>query len=116
MLQLVDSHLTPDICLIGFSGKLMMGKESRQVELKVNALLSASMKNIIFDLSGLDSIDSTGVGIIVVCCGKAKKAGGELRIAGPAGVVKEALIMTRVDRLVRIFATVDDAQRNFGEA
>jgi anti-sigma B factor antagonist len=113
ILQLEKSQPKPDICLIEFSGKLLMGKESRQVELKVGELLGAGMRKIIFDLSNLDSIDSTGVGIIVVCGGKVRKAGGEMRIAGPEGLVKDTLTMTRVDKLVRIFPTVDEATQDF---
>ncbi len=113
LLQLLKSHPAPDICLLGFSGKLLMGKESREEEGRVSELLGKGMKKIIFDLSKLDSIDSTGIGIIVMCGGKAKKAGGEVRIAGPEGLVKDTLVMTHVDRLVRIFPTVDEAAQNF---
>jgi anti-anti-sigma regulatory factor len=49
----------------------------------------------------------------VVCGGKVRKAGGEMRIAGPEGLVKDTLTMTRVDKLVRIFQTVDEATQNF---
>jgi anti-sigma B factor antagonist len=113
ILQLQKSQPAPDVCLIGFSGKLMMGNESRQVEWNVAELLGAGTKKIIFDLSKLDSIDSTGVGIIVMCEGKVRKAGGEVRIAGPEGLVKDTLVMTHVDRLVRIFPTVSEAARSF---
>jgi anti-sigma B factor antagonist len=116
LLQLLKSNPAPDICLLGFSGKLLMGKESREVEGKVSELLGSGMKKIIFDLSKLDNIDSTGVGILVMCGGKAKKAGGEVRIAGPEGLVKDTLAMTHVDRLVRIFPTVDEATQNFNVA
>jgi hypothetical protein len=36
-----------------------------------------------------------------------------VRIAGPEGLVKDALVMTHIDRLVRIFPTVDEATQNF---
>jgi anti-sigma B factor antagonist len=116
MLQLLKSNPAPDICLLGFSGKLLMGKESREVEEKVSELLGGGMKKIIFDLSKLDNIDSTGVGIVVMCGGKAKKAGGEVRIAVLDGLVKDTLTMTHVDRLVRIFPTVEEATQDFNVA
>jgi anti-sigma B factor antagonist len=116
MLQLLKSNPAPDICLLGFSGKLLMGKESHEVEGKVSELLGGGMKKIIFDLSKLDNIDSTGVGILVMCGGKAKKAGGEVRIAVPEGLVKDTLRMTHVDRLVRIFPTVEEATQDFNVA
>jgi hypothetical protein len=39
-----------------------------------------------------------------------------VRIAGPEGVVKDTLVMTHVDRLVRMFPTVDEATKNFNVA
>jgi anti-sigma B factor antagonist len=113
ILQLKKSQPAPDICLMEFTGKLMMGNDSRQVEWGVAEQLVAGVKKIIFDLSKLEAIDSTGVGIIVMCEGKVRKAGGEVRIAGPAGLVHDTLVMTHVDRLVRIFPTANDAAQDF---
>lgn len=116
ILELQKTRPTADVCQIGFSGKLMMGSDSKQVERSVAELLAAGVKKIIFDLSNLDTIDSTGVGILVVCEGKVRKAGGKLRIAGPGGVVKETLVLTHVDRLVPIYSTVIEATQNFNVA
>jgi anti-sigma B factor antagonist len=113
ILQLQKSQPAPDICQIEFSGKLMMGNDSRQVEWTVAQLLGEGVKKIIFELSKLDSIDSTGIGIIVMCEGKVRKAGGEVRIAGPVGLVHDTLVMTHVDRLVRMFPTTKEAARDF---
>jgi len=116
ILQLKKSQPAPDICLMEFTGKLMMGNDSRQVEWGVAEQLGAGVRKIIFDLSKLDSIDSTGVGIIVMCEGKVRKEGGEVRIAGPVGLVRDTLIMTHVDRLVRLFPSADEAAQNFATA
>ena len=113
ILQLQKSQPAPDICLVEFSGKLMMGNDSRQVEWTITELLGVGIKKIIFDLSKLDSIDSTGVGIIVMCEAKVRKAGGALRIAGPEGIVQETLTMTHVDRLVRFFPSASEAAQEF---
>jgi anti-sigma B factor antagonist len=116
ILELQKGQPTADVCLIAFSGKLLMGNDSRQVEWSVAELLGAGVRKIIFDLSNLESIDSTGVGILVVCEGKVRKAGGELRIAGPGGIVKHTLVMTHIDRLVPIYPTANEATQNFNLA
>jgi len=90
-----------------------MGNDSRQVEWGVSEMLESGVKKVIFDLSNLDGIDSTGVGIIVVCHAKLKHAGGSLRIAGAQGIVLETLHMTHVDKLVQLFATAGAAAENF---
>jgi len=113
ILQLQKTQPTPDMCLIAFSGKLMMGNDSRQVEWSISELLIAGVRKIIFDLSKLDGIDSTGVGILVMCQAKMQKAGGMLSIAGPQGIVQETLMLTHVDRLVPFFPSADLAAKNF---
>jgi len=112
-LKLQKSQPVPDVCIIEFFGKLIMGNESRQVEWVVAEQLVGGVKRIIFDLSRLDGIDSTGVGIIVMCEAKVRKAGGELRVAGPVGIVNDTLTLTRVDRLVRFFPSTSESMRDF---
>lgn len=116
ILQLQKSQPAADLCLLEFSGKLMMGNDSRQVEWSVAELLKQGVRKIVFDLSRLDCIDSTGVGIIVMCEGRVRHAGGEVRIAGPVGLVHDTLVMTHVDRLMRFFPTVSEATRDFSIA
>ncbi len=113
ILQLHKDQPSPDLCNLEFKGKLLMGNDSRQVEWNISELVAAGVRRVIFDLSALDSIDSTGVGIIVMCHAKLQKAGGSLRIAGPRGIVLETLQMTHVDRLVPFFASAEAAAQNF---
>jgi anti-sigma B factor antagonist len=113
ILQLQKSQPAPGLCQVDFTGKLTMGNESRQVEWSVSEMLGSGVKRVIFDLSKLDGIDSTGVGILVVCHAKLKQAGGGLRIAGAQGIVLETLHMTHVDKLVQLFDTADAAAQDF---
>ncbi|HTP68994.1 MAG TPA: STAS domain-containing protein [Dongiaceae bacterium] len=113
MLQLHKNQLSSELCQLEFVGKLMMGNEAKQVEWNVSELLVSGVKKIIFDLTMLDGIDSTGVGIIVMCQAKLQKAGGSLRVAGAQGIVGDTLLMTHVDRLVPMFATAKEAAQDF---
>jgi len=112
ILQLHKTQPSPDLTRIELVGKLMMGNDSRQVEWTVSDLLSAGVKKIVLDLSKLDGIDSTGVGIIVVCHAKLQKVGGNLRIAGPTGIVLDTLQMTHVDRIVPFFGSAEEAEQS----
>jgi anti-sigma B factor antagonist len=116
ILQLHKTQPSPDLWRLEMTGKLMMGNESRQVELNVGQMLESGVKKIVFDLSNLDGIDSTGVGIIVVCHARLQKVGGGLRLAGAKGIVLDTLQMTHVDRLVPLFASAEEAEQNFVEA
>jgi len=113
ILQLHKCQPAPDLGQFTFTGKLTMGNDSRQVEWGVTEMLGTGVKKVIFDLSKLDGIDSTGVGILVVCHAKLKQVGGSLRIAGAQGIVLETLQMTHVDKLVQLFATAEAAAQDF---
>lgn len=113
ILSIERKQIAPDITVLEMNGRIILGNNSREVELKLAELLNDQIRKIIFDLSGVTMLDSTGVGILVVSQAKIKKEGGELRIAGATGVVSEILQMTSVDKLVRIFPTAAAAAANF---
>lgn len=106
-------QIAPDITVLELSGRIIMGNNSRDVELKLAQVLNEHIKKIIVDLQGITMLDSTGVGILVLSHAKVKKEGGEMRIARPKGVVEEILKMTSIDKLVQVFPTVEEAAANF---
>jgi anti-sigma B factor antagonist len=113
ILTIEEKQLPPDITVLEMSGRIIMGNNSRDVELKLAQVLAQSKKKIIFDLTGVTMLDSTGVGILVVSQAKIKKEGGELRMSGATGVVDEILKMTSVDKLVHLYPTAAEAAANF---
>ena len=114
ILQVQKNQLSPNTAVLALSGRLMMGNDSRQVEWSIADLIQSGVNKVIFDLTGLDGIDSTGVGILVTSQAKLQRAAGNLRIAGvQPGIVHETLTMTHVDRLVPFFPTAQEASENF---
>jgi len=75
--------------------------------------LGEGQRKIIFDISRVHHLDSTGVGIIVMCSGKAKEAGGQLRVAGAEGHVKTVLKITEVGKILALYPTRADALEGF---
>ncbi len=113
ILTIDQKQIAPDITVLELVGRIIMGNNSRDVELKLAQVLNDHKKKIILDLAGITMLDSTGVGILVLSQAKVKKEGGELRIAGAQGVVDEILKMTSVDKLMKVFPTVEAAAANF---
>jgi anti-anti-sigma factor len=104
-LSIQRRFIEPDNVVVEIVGRIVAGPECQQIEWLISDLLSQDEKKIIFDISGVSHIDSTGVGIIVMCFGKMKKAGGDLRVAGARGIVEEVLKMTKVDRIISSYPT-----------
>jgi anti-anti-sigma factor len=106
-------QVAPDIEVLQMVGRIVLGNDAKAVEWKLDEFLKEGCKKVIFDLGGVTVLDSTGVGILVVCFARMKKAGGTLHIAGAQGMVEQTLRMTNVDRLIELYPTVPDAVSHF---
>jgi anti-sigma B factor antagonist len=113
LLNIEESQLQPDIVLLRCTGRIVVGRDSQQIEWKVADLIRDKVTRVIFDLSGVDFLDSTGIGIIVMCSGKLKDAGGQLRLAGASGIVDKTLRLTAINNIVPFHTTVDEAAAAF---
>lgn len=112
-LEVQRTRIEPDIAVVKLAGKVVYGPECQQVEWLTTELLEEGQRKIVFDISRLSHLDSTGVGIMVMCSGKAKEAGGELRIAGAEGHVKTVLKITEVGKIVALYSSTRDALEGF---
>ena len=110
-LHLEKSQPSAELTILPLSGRLMMGAESKQLQVAVDELIKEGVKHIVVDLAQLEGIDSTGAGILVVCHTKLQKVHGSLRIAGAQGIVHDTLVMIHVNRLVPFFPTAQEASQ-----
>ena len=66
--------------------------------------------NVLFDLSGMVHIDSSGLGVLVQVLQKAKANGGRVILAGLQPGPKIVFDITKVNRVFEIVPTVADAK------
>jgi anti-anti-sigma factor len=109
-------RVEPDVVLIEIAGKVVYGTECRQLEWLTAELLAEGERKIIFDISRVQQVDSTGVGIVIMCSGKVKDAGGELRIAGAEGHVKTVLKISGVGKILALYPSRSEALEGFAGA
>jgi anti-sigma B factor antagonist len=113
VLQIQTSRIEPDITVFSFAGKIVMGPDSLSIESMVADLLAKNEKKIIFDLSRVFFLDSTGMGVIASCYSKARRADGALRVAGVANKVRDLFRITRLDNVLGFYASVTEASKGF---
>ena len=95
--------------VITLRGKLMLGEEAAQLETLVPQLLKNGRKNLVFDLSGVTHIDSTGIGRFIDTYSRLMPVGGQMRLAGATGAVRDSFRVTRLDTVFKFFPTVEAA-------
>jgi anti-sigma B factor antagonist len=64
---------------------------------------------IVLEVSGVEMIDSAGLGELVVAFMWAQARGCAIKIAGPAKCVREVLELTNLTAVFEIYATLEDA-------
>jgi len=111
--QIQTTQIEPDIVLVQISGQLTLGRDCQQVEWTIDGLIRDSQKKVVFDLSELSFADSTGIGIIVMCCGKMRNAGGELRLASLHPRIADLMKLTKLDRIMHFYPTTAAAAESF---
>jgi len=104
------------IPVLELSGSMTMGLECERLAEEIERLVQQNQTRIIIDLTGLQHIDSSGVGRIVSCLGKLRRAGGDLRMAGAKGMVASVLTVTRVERVAAMYPTAAAAAESCAPA
>jgi anti-sigma B factor antagonist len=113
ILKIDEKRDHPGVVVLEMAGRICMGRDCQEVEWRLNDLLKKEETKVIFDMSQVQLVDSTGIGILVTCYGRLRKAGGELRLAGVQGKVREVLTMTNVDKIIHVFPDAAAAAQGF---
>jgi anti-anti-sigma factor len=113
-LAIETRELAPGTAIVSLAGRLMLGPEGQEVETVVCDLLDKGYRKIIFEMSGLTHIDSTGIGRCISSLNKISQAGGKLSMAGAGGQVRDGFRVTRLDRIFRFFDDLEGARAALG--
>lgn len=113
LLQIEEKRIQPDLTLIELVGKLALGRESQRIESILDEMLRAGHLKVIADMTGVDYIDSAGIGLLALCAGRLKEAGGRMIVVAPEGRVLSLLKMTQVNMILTVCATVAEATKAF---
>jgi anti-sigma B factor antagonist len=108
-LEFTEREIAPDITVVELIGTLALGRESQRIETLVDDLAKRGSTRVIFDMSAVDYMDSTGLGILALANGKLKESGGSVAIVAPGGRVLELLNLTQISLIVKVCPTLEAA-------
>jgi len=108
-MEFTQKPIRPGVVVLEMRGSIRLGPNCKQIEQVVDSMIRRHETQIIFDLSGVSFIDSSGIGILVKCLVKLKKLGGTLRLTGVKGMVGGVLKLTQIDRVLGVYPTASEA-------
>ena len=74
-LEFTEREIATDITVVELIGTLALGRESQRIETLVDDLAKRGSTRVIFDMSAVDYMDSTGLGILALANGKLSLTG-----------------------------------------
>jgi anti-anti-sigma factor len=113
ILKFTKRELEPGLAVLTILGNIHCGPECARLEREVDGMIAAHETRVIFDMSGVTHADSAAIGSMVRCLAKLKESGGGLRIAGAQSMIDYSLKLTKVDKIIGMFATVEQARVEF---
>jgi anti-sigma B factor antagonist len=106
LLNIVERRVEPDITVLELTGRLALGRESQRIETLVEELVKKRAGKVVLDLTGVEYIDSTGIGIIALASGKLRGAGGTMALVASEGRVLQMIKLTQIDAILTVHPTV----------
>jgi len=103
-----------DIAVIRLKGNLDLASGS-VVRQRLTEAIAAGRRYLVIDLVDVPFIDSSGLAALISGLKTARLAGGDLRIARPGDQARVILELTRLDRVLRSYATVEAAVAGYGD-
>jgi anti-sigma B factor antagonist len=114
VLKIEKRQLENGVTVIEIGGRIALGRDSTHIEPEMIGAIAEGAKTVIMDLAAVSHIDSTGIGIISYCFGKATQRGAELRIVGAKDNILELFRMTRLVKVIPFFPDVQSALEGNG--
>jgi anti-sigma B factor antagonist len=108
--RISTERIEPDIVVISPSGRLDLSSAWELEAVLRHALETGGIRAVV-DLSAVDFLDSTGLGVLVAGLKEARRAGGDLRVAAAGEQPAMVLRLSNLDRLLGSAATVEEAFR-----
>ena len=113
MIHEIQEREREGITILDFKGRISAGPEATALRDKVAEVTAAGKRNLVLNLAGVDYIDSTGLGALVVCVTGLRKIGGNMKLLNLNRRNIDLLVMTKLDTVFEVFTDEQDAVSSY---
>lgn len=101
-----------DIAIVAFPARDLDAANAKEFKRDVSLILKENDK-LVFDLSSLEFIDSSGLGALISCLRIMSEKRGDLKLFGLTRKVRALFELVRLHNLFEIFGTREEALTSF---
>ncbi|MDX2436406.1 MAG: STAS domain-containing protein [Acidobacteriota bacterium] len=99
----IDSSEIDGVTVIAVRGVINFGESARQFSSFLQGLLDSRVPAVLVDMSGIDNVDSTGLGELVGYLQRFEKEGRRLALLRPHRRILSLLRLTRLDEIFPVY-------------
>ena len=108
-----SSRIVDGVEIIKLEGKITIGAGDQQLREVISAALANGRTNILLDLSGVTTIDSSGIGELVGSYTTVTNRGGKLKLLHLPAKLNELLHVTQLITVFEVYENEDEALKSF---
>ena len=105
----IDKKKIESYQVFELQGKLLGGPEAQILMEEMQQLLDSGEKSVIFNLSGIERMNSSGLGVLIQVFTSFKNNGGVVKLAAAKENVRKLFEITKLDRIFEIYDSEAEA-------
>lgn len=102
-----------DVTILTLSGKIVGGPESLKFNQTLSNLIDEGNVNVILDLSEIELMNSSGLGIIIHSVNQLKQNNGSLKLAKVSDKIRQIMEITKLNSIFESYDTIEEAVESF---
>jgi anti-sigma B factor antagonist len=103
----------PGVGIYTLSGNLIGENDGIPITESFSSNIENGVSRFIIELGDLSHINSSGLGVLITLLTKARKNGGELVLSNPSAYIQNLLLITKLNTIFSIHASVEEALGSF---
>jgi anti-sigma B factor antagonist len=109
----LSDRIQGEVVVLEPKGKIMGGPDASLLHDKLYEYIDKDRKRVVVDLSGVEWMNSTGLGILISGYTTLRNSGGELKLANVTDKIQSLLVITKLVTVFESHDSVEDAIASF---
>ena len=106
---------TDGVIVVRLEGSVLGGPDATALNDALHKLVEKGRKNVVLDVSGVETMNSSGLGMLIAAMTTMRNAGGTLKIAAASKKIESLLVITKLTSVFELFETVKQAVGSFSK-
>ena len=113
IMNITKDDLSENIMILKTAEKMLRPNTSKLIEELDSFFENEKCNNLLIDCSELDYIASAGIGCFLRIRKHLENKNGTVKICSPSNIVKDALLLMGLDRIFKIYSSIEEARDDF---